>query len=289
MVAGAVAIGPRLVLGQSRQHEDIGTHRGQRLQRAGKNEVGTGRGRRPVGHVRPVGNVDERHADRRGRRRRCRCLRGACRRRHQRFEVRQGQQRAEAAQERPARKMDLGAHDFGATLTNATPIDAAYKPPLRQKSGRDASFREGPVFRIPNACRRWLSNRSSRPYPIRRALHRPYPRPSAGRRAAGRDARGRPRDRHRLPVNALAADSPAGTAPSPRTPRKPAKGPVIGWNAATGRMNADVPRQPLSAVLPRLAKATGWKIFVEPARKQPSRRRSPTSRCARHSDVCSPT
>ncbi len=65
-------------------------------------------------------------------------------------------------------------------------------------------------------------------------------------------------------VRALGADSPAGTAPASKTARKPAKGPVIGWNAATGRMNADVPKQPLSAVLPRLAKATGWQIFVEP-------------------------
>jgi len=70
-----------------------------------------------------------------------------------------------------------------------------------------------------------------------------------------------PADRFRT----LGAESAASVLPPPaKAARKATNGPVIVWNAKTRRMDADVSRQPLSRVLPRLAKATGWRIFVEP-------------------------
>lgn len=54
------------------------------------------------------------------------------------------------------------------------------------------------------------------------------------------------------------------TPPAPKAAKKAGGEAVVQWNARAGLMSADISRQPLSKVLPRLAKATGWQVFVEP-------------------------
>ncbi len=63
-----------------------------------------------------------------------------------------------------------------------------------------------------------------------------------------------------LPVEDVASSIPA-PAPVPTPTPAPAE---ITWEPTTERLAAQVPKQRLSQVLPRLARATGWQVFIEP-------------------------
>ncbi len=70
----------------------------------------------------------------------------------------------------------------------------------------------------------------------------------------------------RAALGSLAPPAPAQAAPLPPAPapRKASTNLVIRWARKPGVVDARILRQPLAKVLPELARATGWKVFVEP-------------------------
>ena len=63
-----------------------------------------------------------------------------------------------------------------------------------------------------------------------------------------------------------AAEAPAvpATVPSPAATAEVAPPAEITWHATSESLTVRIPKQRLSQVLPRLARATGWQVFVEP-------------------------
>ena len=114
VVAGAVAERHAVLLRQAGEHEHVVLVRGQRLEHRRQLEARAGALRRPAGHRHAVGHVREDQALRAA----GRCGLGE-RRRHG-VEHRQGDGRAEAAQERASRQVRAG-DDHGAV----TPAGAA--------------------------------------------------------------------------------------------------------------------------------------------------------------------
>jgi len=97
---------------------------------------------------------------------------------------------------------------------------------------------------------------------------------------AGPDPRpGLAQSLHQLPGASLPAE--AARKPLPATPARPATNDLsLTWRTQPDSVDARILRQPLSRVLPHLAKATGWQVFIEPGsdtlvssafRNQPSR------------------
>ena len=84
---------------------------------------------------------------------------------------------------------------------------------------------------------------------------------------------------HQLPGAALPAEA-ARKPRLPTTPRPATNDLSLTWRTQPDSVDARILRQPLSRVLPHLAQATGWQVFVEPGsdtlvssafRNQPSR------------------
>ena len=108
VVAPAVAEGPRRVQGQAAQDEEVVLDRAQRFEDRRQLEAGAERSRRPVGHVDAVGDVEERHAQRRALRDRpmpARSDRGP-----HRFQPGQCDRHAQASQDRPPRDLSRISH-----------------------------------------------------------------------------------------------------------------------------------------------------------------------------------
>lgn len=82
-----------------------------------------------------------------------------------------------------------------------------------------------------------------------------------------------PAEGPRAVLDALAttAEASGGPGPAPRAPLRPAPSVraastnlSIQWGRKQGLVDARIVRQPLAKVLPELARATGWRVFVEP-------------------------
>ena len=76
-----------------------------------------------------------------------------------------------------------------------------------------------------------------------------------------------------VPPSAALPSGPSSRTPAPvsfqgtSAPRKASTNLVIRWGRRPDGVDARIVRQPLSRVLPELARATGWKVFVEPGVK----------------------